>query len=145
MEKKWWPAELHQAVYGNRYAQVWFDRYAYLTHFHLHPHSYWSIWLKSLPALTKCNHVVLFCHVWYSRKFTGPKGFYGYDTLRFFIGAHPATQFKMGTQMGGRYKCRGCGCKEDLMDNHVSARRTADLEYIAIRGVLENSQGKTHM
>ena len=63
-----------------------------------------------------------------------------YDTLRFFIGDHPAAQFEKGTQMGGRYKCGGCGCKAELMDDQAHAlrcrwRSTADLQSIAIGGV----------
>lgn len=42
--------------------------------------------------------------------------------------------------MGGRYKCGGCGCKAELMDDQADAfrckwRSTADLQSIAIGGV----------
>ena len=70
-----------------------------------------------------------------------------YDTLRFFIGDHPATQFEKGTQMVGRYKCGGCGCKAELMDDQAHAlrckwRSTADLQSIAIGGVFGRQSGK---
>ena len=37
------------------------------------------------------------------------------DCLRFFCGDKPAQQFERGTQIGGTYKCGGCGCKDVLM------------------------------
>ena len=37
------------------------------------------------------------------------------DTLRFFTGDHPATQFEQGTKQGGMYKCGACGCQESLL------------------------------
>ena len=43
------------------------------------------------------------------------------DTLKFFTGDHPAQQFERGTQMGGTFKCGGCGCKETLMDDQAHA------------------------
>lgn len=39
------------------------------------------------------------------------------DKLRFFVGDHPAQQFERGTQMGGTYKCGGCGVKDIMMDD----------------------------
>ena len=36
------------------------------------------------------------------------------DTLRFFTGDHPATQFEQGTKQGGNYKCGVCGCLEGM-------------------------------
>ena len=38
-----------------------------------------------------------------------------HDVIRFFIGDHPAQQFERGTQVGGHYKCGGCGCKSNMM------------------------------
>ena len=35
------------------------------------------------------------------------------DCLRFLCGDKPAQQFERGTQIGGIYKCGGCGCKDD--------------------------------
>ena len=35
------------------------------------------------------------------------------DTLRFFTGDHPATQFEQGSKQGGNYKCGVCGCQDD--------------------------------
>ena len=37
------------------------------------------------------------------------------DCLRFFCGDKPAQQFEKGTQIGGTYKCCGCGCKDVMM------------------------------
>ena len=41
------------------------------------------------------------------------------DTLRFFTGDKPASQFERGTQMGGTYKCGGCGVKNFMMDDQA--------------------------
>ena len=70
-----------------------------------------------------------------------------YDTFHFFIGDHQATQFEKGTQMGGRYRCGGCGCKAELMDDQAHAlrcewRSTADFQSIAIGGVFRRQPGK---
>lgn len=35
------------------------------------------------------------------------------DRLHFFTGDKPAAQFERGTQIGGTYKCGGCGCKDN--------------------------------
>ena len=37
------------------------------------------------------------------------------DTLRFFTGDHPATQFEQGSKQGGNYKCGVCGCRYKLI------------------------------
>ena len=37
------------------------------------------------------------------------------DTLRFFIGDHPAQQFERGTQHGGYFKCCGCGVQSNMI------------------------------
>ena len=52
------------------------------------------------------------------------------DKLRFFIGDHPAAQFERGTQMGGIFKCGGCGCKASIMDDlaHSLRCRTQSLQ-----------------
>ena len=39
------------------------------------------------------------------------------NMLRFFIGDHPAQQFERGAQIGGTYKCAGCGTKDVMMDD----------------------------
>ena len=41
------------------------------------------------------------------------------DTLRFFTGDHPTTQFEQGTKQGGTYKCGMCGCKESMFDDQA--------------------------
>lgn len=43
------------------------------------------------------------------------------DTLRFFTGDHPATQFEQGTKQGGTYKCGMCGCQEHLFNDQAHA------------------------
>ena len=63
------------------------------------------------------------------------------DTLKFFTGDHPAQQFERGTQMGGTFKCGGCGCKETLMDDQAHAlrcqtRQLHELQSLALGGVL---------
>ena len=46
---------------------------------------------------------------------TACNGEHIYDRLRFFYGDKPAAQFERGTQIGGTYKCGGCGCKDSMM------------------------------
>ena len=63
------------------------------------------------------------------------------DVLRFFTGDHPAAQFERGTQVGGKYKCGGCGCKATIMDDqaHTLRCKTRSLkepQTIALQGVL---------
>lgn len=45
------------------------------------------------------------------------------DKLRFFCGDKPAQQFEIGTQIGGSYKCGGCGCKDTMMSDLSHAFR----------------------
>lgn len=45
------------------------------------------------------------------------------DRLRFFCGDKPAQQFERGTEIGGTYKCGGCGCKNTLMQDLSHALR----------------------
>ena len=45
------------------------------------------------------------------------------DTLRFFTGDKPASQFERGTQIGGTYKCGGCGVKKFMMDYQAHTLR----------------------
>ena len=53
--------------------------------------------------------------------------------------------------MVGRYKCGGCGCKAELMDDQAHAlrckwRSTADLQSIAIGGVFGRvRKSETHV
>ena len=63
------------------------------------------------------------------------------DRLHFFTGDKPAAQFERGTQIGGAYKCGGCGCKDTMMDDQAYALRCTlrvrgfgDLQDIAISG-----------
>jgi hypothetical protein len=41
------------------------------------------------------------------------------DTLRFFTGDHPATQFEQGSKQGGTYKCAVCGSQLNLFDDQA--------------------------
>ncbi len=43
------------------------------------------------------------------------------DRMRFFCGDKPAQQFERGTQIGGNYKCDGCGCKDTMMQDLAHA------------------------
>lgn len=43
------------------------------------------------------------------------------DVLRFFKGDTPAQSFERGTQSGGNYKCGGCGCHSNLMEDVAHA------------------------
>ena len=61
------------------------------------------------------------------------------DTLRFFTGDHPATQFEQGTKQGGTYKCGVCGCQEYLFDDQAHTlqhkwRTPQQLQTLAISG-----------
>ena len=61
------------------------------------------------------------------------------DRLHFFTGDKPAAQFERGTQIGGAYKCGGCGCKDAMMDDQAHALRCTlrsfeDLQDIAVAG-----------
>ncbi len=61
------------------------------------------------------------------------------DTLRFFIGDHPAQQFERGTQIGGTCKCGSCGCEDVRMDDLAYAcrcewRSLADLQALMVAG-----------
>ena len=69
------------------------------------------------------------------------KGIEVRDILKFFTGDHPSQQFERGTQMGGTFKCGGCGCKDSLMDDQAHAlrchtRQLHELQTIALGGVL---------
>ena len=68
------------------------------------------------------------------------------DTLRFFTGDHPATQFEQGTKQGGTYKCGVCGCKEFMFDDQAHSlshgwRTPGDLQTIATAGTFGKQAG----
>ena len=61
------------------------------------------------------------------------------DTLRFFTGDHPATQFEQGTKQGGNYKCGVCGCLEGMFADQAHTlqhkwRTPQQLQTIATSG-----------
>ena len=62
------------------------------------------------------------------------------DVMKYFVGDHPAQQFERGTEVGGNYKCGGCGCRSQLMDDQAHALRCTvrslqDIQSIALDGV----------
>lgn len=66
------------------------------------------------------------------------------DTLRFFTGDHPATQYEQGSKQGGTYKCGACGCNECLFDDQAHSlfhawRSPAQLQSIATSGIYGES------
>ena len=68
------------------------------------------------------------------------------DTLRYFTGDHPATQFEQGTKIGGHYKCAVCGVLENLFDDQAHTlqpkwRDLQELQTVATCG----SHGKAAM
>lgn len=68
------------------------------------------------------------------------------DRMRFFCGDKPAQQFERGTQIGGNYKCGGCGCKDAMMQDLAHAlqchwRSLADLQSLVLGGKYGNSLG----
>ena len=61
------------------------------------------------------------------------------DTLRYFTGDHPATQFEQGSKQGGHYKCAVCGTKENLFNDQAHTlqhkwRNVQQLQTVAISG-----------
>ena len=61
------------------------------------------------------------------------------DKMRFFCGDKPAQQFERGTQIGGTYKCGGCGCKDTMMQDlahalHCKWRSLKDLQTLVLGG-----------
>ena len=68
------------------------------------------------------------------------------DTLRFFTGDHPATQFEQGSKQGGTYKCGVCGCQEYLFDDQAHTlqhkwRTPQDLQMVATGGIFGRRAG----
>ena len=55
------------------------------------------------------------------------------DCLRFFCGNKPTQQFERGTQIGGTYKCQGCGCRDAMMiDAHAFYHTLSDRRYLVL-------------
>ncbi len=70
-----------------------------------------------------------------------------YDQLRFFCGDKPAIQFERGTQIGGIYKCGGCGCKDQMMQDLSHAlrrklRSLSNLQNIVTKGKYGTKAGE---
>lgn len=70
-----------------------------------------------------------------------------HDQLRFFGGDKPAQQFERGTQIGGTYKCSGCGCKDSMMSDLAHAlqnkwRSLAELQSVILAGKHGNAPGQ---
>ena len=68
------------------------------------------------------------------------------DTLRFFTGDHPATQFEQGSKQGGTYKCGVCGCQEYLFDDQAHTlqhkwRTPQELQIVATSGIFGRQAG----
>jgi hypothetical protein len=68
------------------------------------------------------------------------------DYLCFFCGDKPTQQFERGTQIGGTYKCGGCGCKDNLMMDlahtfHCSWRSLSGIQALILAGKLGNKPG----
>ena len=67
-----------------------------------------------------------------------------HDKLRFFCGDKPAQR---GTQIGGIYKCGGCGCKDSMMQDlshalHRQWRSLTTLQTLFTSGKYGNSPGQ---
>ena len=58
------------------------------------------------------------------------------DNLKFCIVAHPAKQFKHGTQQGGRFKCGRCGVRDVMFGDlsHTLQKPWQSLQDITIAG-----------
>ena len=68
------------------------------------------------------------------------------DELRFFKGDTPAQQFERGTQQGGHYKCGGCGCHAQMMEDMAHAleckwRSLTELQELVLAGKHGNQPG----
>ncbi len=68
------------------------------------------------------------------------------DTMMFFCGDKPAQQFERGRQIGGTYKCGGCGCKDVMMQDFAHAtqckwRSVEDLQTLVLEGKYGNTPG----
>ena len=68
------------------------------------------------------------------------------DCLRFFCGDKPAQQFERGTQIGGTYKCGGCGCKDAMMVDLAHAfyhswRSLNDIQNLVLAGQFGSKPG----
>ena len=77
---------------------------------------------------------------------TTSKGLEVNDKLHFFKGDAPAQQFERGTQQGGHYKCGGCGCHANMMEDLAHAleckwRSLADLQALVLAGQHGNQPG----
>ena len=71
------------------------------------------------------------------------------DTLRFFTGDHPATQFEQGTKQGGTFKCGACGCNEQMFDDQAHSlvykwRSLHELQSLATGGRFGKQAGMLH-
>ncbi len=69
------------------------------------------------------------------------------DVARFFTGDHPAQSFERGTQLGGNYKCDGCGVQSHMMGDfvhvaHLPLRSLEIIKKIATNGIFGKQQGK---
>ena len=64
-------------------------------------------------------------------------GCQSWTVFNFFTGDKPAAQFERGTQIGGTFKCGGCGCKDTLMDDqaHVLWCPLREVQKIAVAGI----------
>lgn len=74
------------------------------------------------------------------------KGIEVHGTVRFLVGDHPAQQFERGMQIGGVYKCGGCGCPDARMGDFAYAcrcrwRSLADLQALVLAGKHGNQVG----
>ena len=77
---------------------------------------------------------------------TASNGVVIHDKMMFFIGDHPAQQFERGTQVGGKFKCGGCGVKDTLFGDFAHTlqhpwRSIHDLQSIATAGKFGKSAG----
>ena len=81
-----------------------------------------------------------------SQPITASNGEQIHDQLRFFCGDKPAQQFERGTQIGGTYKCGGCGTKDIMMMDlahcfHHSWRSLSDIQSLILAGKFGSKPG----
>ena len=69
------------------------------------------------------------------------------DSLRYFTGDHPATQFERGTKIGGTYKCAVCGIKSNMYNDQAHTlqqkwRNVEQLQTVVVSGKYGRKAGE---
>ena len=95
--------------------------------------------LALIPDRVECSQEL-------SQPLSDEKGINITNRIRFFTGDKPAQQFECGAQVGGAYKCGGCGCIDTLMQDlshalQCAPRSLSQLQSLILRGKLVDKRG----